>query len=103
MWKLHERKWIAARFDDQALEHLVIDRRREDGLEKRAGVAMAEWLDVHLGQAPECLVRHPRAEHDGDPLRRQATSHEPESLRRRGIEPLGVIDHAQEAALSCDT
>ena len=99
MRQLHEREWIAARLDDQPLEHLLVERRRQDGLEERPGVAMTEWLDVDLRQAPQRLGHLPRAEHHGDPLDREAASREPEDLCRRAIEPLGVIDHAEEAAL----
>ena len=62
---------------------------------------MAERLDVNLGQTPQLLPHVPCAEHDRDPLCREAASREPEDLCRRAIEPLGVIDHAEEAALPC--
>ena len=100
MRQLHEREGIAARFDDQPLEHLLVDGRRQDRLEERPGIAMTKRFDVDLGQAPQRLAHLPRAEHDGDPLGREAASREPEDLCRRAIEPLGVIDHAEEAALS---
>jgi hypothetical protein len=42
----------------------------------------------------------PGAEHDRDPLGREAASRKPEDLCGRAIEPLGVIDQAEEAARS---
>ena len=100
MWQLHQREGIAAGFDDQPLEHLVVKRRRQDGLEERAGVAMTERLDVDLGQTSQPLAQLPRAEHDRDPLGREAARCKPEGLCRRAIEPLGVVDDAQESPLS---
>ena len=60
---------------------------------------MTEWLDMDLGQSPERLAHLPRGEHDRDPLDREPASREPEGLGRRAIEPVGVVDHAEEAAL----
>ena len=99
MWQLHEREGIAAGFDDQPLDHLVVQRGRQDGLEERAGVAMTERLDMDLWQPPRCVGHLARGEHDRDPLDREAASREPEGLRRRAIEPLGVVDHAQKRPL----
>ena len=79
MWQLHQREGIAARFDDQPLEHLVVQRSRQDRLEERAGVAMTERFDMDLGQPPERLAHLPRGEHDRDPLGREAASREPEA------------------------
>ena len=97
--ELHEGEWIAARLDDQPLEHLLVEGRPQDGLEERPGIAMTKWLDVHLGQAPQRPTHLPRAEQDGDPLGCEPASREPEDLCGRAIEPLGVIDQAEEAVL----
>src|SRR5580704_15633248 len=60
---------------------------------------MTEWPDPDLGKPPERPARLPRGEDDRDALDRQAASREPEGLGRRAIEPMGVVDHAEQAAL----
>ena len=97
--QLHEREWIAAGFDDEPLDHLVVQRGREDGLEERPGVAMTERCDGDLRQPPRCVGHVARGEDHRDPFDREAASGEPEDLRRRAIEPVGVVDHAQKRPL----
>jgi predicted ester cyclase len=99
-WQLHQGQGIAACFDDESLEHLVIQCGGQDGLEERTGVAMTEWLDMNLGQSPERLADLPRREQERDPLDREPASRESEGLGRRAIEPMGVVDHAQETAFA---
>ena len=94
-WQLHQGQWIAARLDDEPLEHLVVQRGGQDGLEEGARVAMAERFDMDLGQPPERLAQLARGEQDRNPLDREPASGEPEGLRRRAIEPVGVVDDAQ--------
>ena len=60
---------------------------------------MTEWLYMDLRQPPERFANLPRGEHDRDPLDREAASREPQGLRRRAIEPLGIVDQAEEAVL----
>jgi hypothetical protein len=56
-------------------------------------------LDDHLGQPPE-LVRHlPGPEDERYSLGSQATRHEGDRLRRRPVEPLCVVDNAQQRPL----
>ena len=99
MWQLHQREGIAAGFDDEPLDHLVVQRSRQDGLEERAGVAMTERCDRDLWQSTRCVGHFARGEHHRDPLDREAASREPEDLCRRAIEPLGVVDHAEKRPL----
>ena len=96
MWQLHQREGIAAGFDDEPLDHLVVQRSRQDGLQERAGVAMTEPWDGDLRQPTRCVGHFARGEHHRDPLDREAARREPEDLCRRAIEPLGVVDHAEK-------
>jgi hypothetical protein len=57
---------------------------------------MPEGRDVKLRQPRERVARLARCEHERDPLPQQAASHERERPRRRTIEPLRVVDDAQE-------
>jgi hypothetical protein len=60
---------------------------------------MTEYLDMNLGQAPERLAHVARGKYDRDALDREPASREPERLGRRAIQPLGVVDQAEESAL----
>ena len=51
---------------------------------------------------PELLARLARGEDEPDPLGEQAPRDEPEGLRRGLIEPLGVVDDAEERVLLGD-
>jgi hypothetical protein len=60
---------------------------------------MPQGPDVQLREACERLAQLARREHQRDPLRQQAASHEPKRPRRRPIQPLRVIDNAQQRPL----
>src|SRR5689334_3538634 len=57
---------------------------------------MPERQDLKLRQARERGTRLARREDEGDPLSQQATGYERERPRRRTIEPLRVVDGAQQ-------
>ena len=82
MWQLHQREGIAARFDDESLDYLVVQPSRQDRFEQRASVAMTERLDMDLGQRPERLARLSCREQHRDPLGCKAASREPDRLGR---------------------
>ena len=89
-------------------DDLVADRgveRTVDVVEQqRARVAVAEPVDPELGQPAEDVVAHARArrEHERDPLGEEPARDETEDLRRRVVEPLRVVDDADERLLLGD-
>ena len=98
--ELQERERIPARLGDDPLEHGLVQPRRAGrtpaapahpgapaARRGAAGSAASPWPDVT------------RREHERDPLRQQTASHERERARRRAVEPLCVVDHAQERLL----
>ena len=95
--QLHEGEWIAAASRRSAARAPARRGGPQDGLEERAGsrddpAARRE----SRGSPRDASAISPRGEHHRDPLDREAASREPEHLRRRAIEPLGVVDQAQE-------
>jgi hypothetical protein len=60
---------------------------------------MPQRPDVQLREARQRLAQLARGEHQRDPLRQQAASHEPKRTRRRAIQPLRVVDDTQQRPL----
>jgi hypothetical protein len=67
--------------------------------QQRAGIAVAHTVHLQLGHVPKFLAQLAGSEHDPDRLRQEATGDERERQHRRLIQPLGVIDDAQERSL----
>ena len=62
---------------------------------------MAKTLDHQLRQSGQLLLFLAHREHQRHRLRQQAPRHERQRLRRRPIQPLRIIDHADQRALRC--
>ena len=96
MRQLDDRERIAACLDDDPLQHALVEPRRQDRVQQRAGVPMAQRLDVKLRPATERPDRLSRREDHRDPLGQEAAGDEREHARRRVVEPLRVVDDTQE-------
>ena len=74
-----------------------MQRRPQHG----AGIDVAQALDAQFRQLPQrwIVAALARREDEGHRLRQQAASDERERLRRSLIEPLGVVDEADQGAL----
>ena len=97
--ELQERERIPACLGDDPLEHGLVQPRREDGLQQRPCIPAAQRLDAELREAGQSTTHVTRRERERDPLRQQAVSHERERSGRCAVEPLRVVDHAQERLL----
>ena len=93
------RERIPSRLGDDPLQHRLVEARREHGLEQGARIAAAERLDPELREARESAARVTRRECEHDPLREQSASDERERSRRGAVEPLRVVDHAEQRLL----
>ncbi len=71
-------KRIAARLGDDPVTHRLIEHRRDLRCEQRAGIAVAQALDLKLRQVRQLLSRLTRREHDRDGFCQQAPGHERE-------------------------
>ncbi len=87
------------RLGNESLEHLVVHRSWQDGLQERPSVAVAKRSDVKLRQPRQGRTDLARGEDDCDPLGHESSGHECECLRGRAIEPLGVIDEPEHRLL----
>ncbi len=94
--QLQQRKRIPARLGDDPLEHGLVQPRRQDGLQQRPGIPASQRLDPKLREAGQSTAHLTRRERERDPLRQQAASHERERPGRSAVEPLRVVDHAQQ-------
>src|SRR3954471_4820058 len=57
---------------------------------------MAEWLDTQLGKAGEGAAGIPSPKHQGDRRDQERASYKRERLGGCTVEPLRVVDHAEE-------
>jgi hypothetical protein len=97
--QFQQRERIPARLSDDPLQHALIQPSRQGGLQQRPRITTPQRPDVQLREARERLAQLAGREHQRDPLRQQAASHEPKRTRRRPIEPLRVIDNTKERPL----
>ncbi len=96
--QLEQRERIAARLGDDPVPDAFVEPARDDRRQQRAGVVVAEPFQLQLGQPDQLalVARVAHGEHDRHRLRQQASRDEPENLSRRGVEPLRVVDEAEQ-------
>ncbi len=94
--QLQQRQRVAARLGDQPLGHTRVQPARDDRLQQRAGVVVAEPVQPLLGQAGQRVARPAHGEHDRHRLGEQPPRDEPEHLPGRPVEPLVIVDQAQQ-------
>jgi hypothetical protein len=81
--------------------HALVERPRDRCLQEQKGVIRGQPHDRELRQAVEHAVLEEPAhgEHQADPLREQPARHERQCLRRHPVEPVRVVDDAQQRPL----
>jgi hypothetical protein len=94
--QLEQRQRIPPRLRDDAVPHRLIQLDSHDRAEQRTGVAVDQAVHLQLRHIRQRLARLPLSEHDPDRFSHEATRDEGQRQRRRLIEPLRVIDHAQQ-------
>jgi hypothetical protein len=97
--QLQQGERIPACLGDDALAHALVEPIRQDRVQQRPRIAIPQALDRELRESRWRVARLAHREHDRDPLRQQPARHERERARRRTIEPLRVVDDAQEGLL----
>src|SRR6266542_2608685 len=98
-WELQECERVAPGFGNDALENGFVQTSREDGLQERPCIPTAQRIDTELRKAEQATSHVASRERERDPLREQPTRDERERGARCVIEPLRVVDHAQERLL----
>ena len=99
--QLQQRQWVAAGLADDAVPHPLVDPAEVRRVQERAGILVRQPAD-HLVRQPVQLRHSARLAHGEDQRHRfgqQAARHEREDLRRGLIQPLRVVDQADERAL----
>ena len=94
--ELQERERIAARLGDDPLEHRFVKSCREDGLQERSCITAAQLIDLELRKPGQASAQLTRRKNKRDPLGKQAAGDERERSARCVVEPLRVVDHAEE-------
>ena len=97
--ELQERERVPARLGDDPLEHGLVQPSREDGLQERPCIPAAQRIDAELREAGQSGADVTRRERERDPLGEQAARDERERSGRCAVEPLRVVDEAQERLL----
>src|SRR5215207_5147757 len=99
--QLEDRQRIAARLRDEPVADALIETPWDDRRQQGARVVLREPCEPELGQpqqlAPVGRVAH--REHDRHRLGQQPSRDESENLPRGAIEPLGIIDKAEQRPL----
>ena len=94
--KLQERQRVAPRLREYPVAHLPVDGEPHRRAQQCASVAVQQPAHLELRQVPQLLAGHARREHEPHRLGQQAAGHEAERQRRGLVQPLRVVDDAQQ-------
>ena len=94
--QLQQGERVPARLRDDPVADLLVQVEPDRRAQQRAGIAVAHPTHLEVGDVLEVFARLARSEHDPDRLGEEATGDEGQRQRRGVIEPLCVIDDAQE-------
>ena len=97
--QLQQRQRIPPRLGDDPVPDSLIQSEPDSRAQQRAGVAVVHAAHLQLGEVSKLLPRFTRGEHDPDGLRQQAPGDKRQRQRRGLIQPLRVIDDAQQWTL----
>jgi hypothetical protein len=102
--QLQQRQRVAARLGDELVEHCRVERAVERRPQQRTGIRVVQAGDDQFRELAERLVGpdRPGREHQCDRLGQQPPGHEGERVRGGLVEPLGVIDEADQGLLLGD-
>jgi hypothetical protein len=84
------------RLGDDLVPHPDIQEPGQRRVQQRPRVVPPQAGHHQLRQPGQFLARHPGREDDSDRLGREPPGHEPEDLRRGPVQPLRVIDQADQ-------
>ena len=97
--QLQQRQRVAVRLGDDQIAHPRIERPGQHGVQQRPRVVVPQPLDLELRQPGQLLAGNPGREHQADRISSQPPRREPQRLRRSVIEPLLVVDDADQRPL----
>ena len=99
--QFQQREGVAVAFRDDLVGHFRIERTVHTAEQERAGIAIADPGEQQRRQAFEEVVTDPgpRRADEADPLGEQPAGDEAENLRRRLVQPLRILDEADQRSL----
>ena len=86
-------------FGDESFEDVLVEWARQRRAQERPGVTVAERSDVKLRQPFQRPAYLASREEKGDAIRQESSRHEGQDLLGPSIEPVRVIDDAQQRLL----
>ena len=100
-WQLDEGERVPVALGDDLVAHGCIERSTDILERQRSGLALAESTDDDLGEPGEDLVAAAgtRGADDRDPLREDPAGDETQDLSRSTIQPLGIVDDAENGSI----
>ena len=102
--QLQQRERVAPRLGDDPGANLLVEPSRQHGLEKPAGIGVAETRERELRQAVELVhvTRVANREHHHQRLCFEPPRDERQDGDRLRVQPLDVVEQADERPLLCD-
>ena len=94
--ELEQRKRISVRLGEDAFPNGVIEMPDQHRIENGAGVSRIEPTEQQLRHSLQLLDDLPAREHERHRIGAKTTRDECQRTGRLGIEPLRVVDHAQD-------
>ena len=95
---LQQRQRVSVGFRHDPFTHLPVHRRTWKRPEQGHGIGGFNAANQELGEPGELFVRLVCAEHQSDRVRLQPPRHEGQRLSRGAVQPVKVVDHAQQRA-----
>jgi hypothetical protein len=96
---LQQGRRVPPRLGHDSLAHPRVTRPRDGGSQQLQRIRIPQTLDDELRESREIVGRLTRGEHDRDRLHGQTARDERERLRRCAIQPLRIVDNAEQRAL----
>ena len=97
--QLEQRERVSPCLREDPVAHPPVQREPHRRAQQRAGVAVDEAAHLEVRHVPKLLAGLPCREHEPDRLGQQPASDERERQRRGPIQPLRVVDDAQQRTL----
>ena len=94
--QLQQRQRIAPRLAQELVGHALVQPPGDRRGQKGARIGILQSLDHQLRHARELVARFPRDEQHHHRLGEQPPRHEHQRLRRGPVQPLRIVDHAQQ-------
>jgi hypothetical protein len=94
--QFQQRQRVALRLGHDLIPDPIVDRPGQRRVQQRPRVALPQPPDFDLRQPVHLTARFPGREHQPDRIGGQPPCHEPQHLRGRLVQPLLVVDQADQ-------